>query len=367
MGIQQQSGYEGPNIKWGDHEGHENIRNLLENVHNEITTWKKNMFMIPKGKVGRDFISEVTRLIQLFNNKTVWEKLAMNLLHVFIPIMLQKPSAKSKGKDHTRYLNKRLEIWKKGKLIELMSECRVIQNRMKQTKERQTTSNNRGFTRLMLLGKVKQALKLINEENDIAGLHDITEDIREVLQSKHPNGESVKEEAILPDLNQTVEPVIYEEINAEVIKKAAKDTFGSGGPTQVDADIWKFFICSKTFGNTSEILCEEIAILARRLCVEDIPHESISSLLACRLVPLMKRPEGVRPIGIGEILRRIIGKSITRILREDIQTSSGTLQTCSGLESGIEAAIHAMKKVFSEESCEAVLLVDEDNAFNRLN
>ena len=93
---------------------------------------------------------------------------------------------------------------------------------------------------------------------------------------------------------------------------------------------------------------------------------------ACRLVPLDKGSDsdgnpGVRPIGIGEVLRRIVGKSVMSVLKEDIQESCGCLQTCTGLRSGIEAAIHATTEMWQNSSTEAVLQVDADNAFNRLN
>jgi len=45
----------------------------------------------------------------------------------------------------------------------------------------------------------------------------------------------------------------------------------------------------------------------------------------------------------------------------------GTLQTCAGLESGIEAATHAVRKSYEEEGSECLLLADADNAFNKLN
>ena len=93
----------------------------------------------------------------------------------------------------------------------------------------------------------------------------------------------------------------------------------------------------------------------------------VSFLLSGRLVRLKKKENGVRPVGIGETLRRIMGKTVARVLKDDIQLASGTLQTCAGLESGIEASIHAMRRTFEEDGCEAVLLVDADNAFNRLN
>ena len=37
------------------------------------------------------------------------------------------------------------------------------------------------------------------------------------------------------------------------------------------------------------------------------------------------------------------------------------------VQSGIEASIHAMKAIFEEETTEAILLVDGENAFNKLN
>ena len=49
--------------------------------------------------------------------------------------------------------------------------------------------------------------------------------------------------------------------------------------------------------------------------------DSISSLVACRLIPLLKEDDGIRPVGVGEVLRRIIGKSVNRILSDDIPSA----------------------------------------------
>ena len=117
----------------------------------------------------------------------------------------------------------------------------------------------------------------------------------------------------------------------------------------------------------SKMLADEIATLAKRLETDTIPHYYISTLLACRLVPLKKKDNGIRPVGVGECLRRIIDKTITGLLKEDIIHAVGTLQTCAGLESGIEAATHAVRKSYEEEGSEYLLLVDADNAFNKLN
>ena len=45
----------------------------------------------------------------------------------------------------------------------------------------------------------------------------------------------------------------------------------------------------------------------------------------------------------------------------------GPLQACAGHKGGVEAAVHAMKKIFDETDAEAVLLVGASNAFNSMN
>ena len=67
------------------------------------------------------------------------------------------------------------------------------------------------------------------------------------------------------------------------------------------------------------------------------------------------------------ILRRIIGKCVVTLLKPDIQLAAGGLQMCTGIRSGIEAAVHMNEKAWNDEDTEAVLLVDANNASNRLN
>ena len=55
------------------------------------------------------------------------------------------------------------------------------------------------------------------------------------------------------------------------------------------------------------------------------------------------------------------------MFKKEVILSTGLLQVCAGQEAGSEAAIHAMEKIFREESTEAVLLVDSANAFNLIN
>ena len=53
----------------------------------------------------------------------------------------------------------------------------------------------------------------------------------------------------------------------------------------------------------------------------------------------LNKNQGLRPIGVGEALRRIAGKVVINILKKDVMNAAGLLQVCAGQEAGAEAAI----------------------------
>ena len=65
------------------------------------------------------------------------------------------------------------------------------------------------------------------------------------------------------------------------------------------------------------------------------------ALVSGRLVALDKCP-GVRPIGIGQCLRRIICKSAAEFTKSDLEETCLTDQLGSGLKAGVEVAIRAL-------------------------
>ena len=88
----------------------------------------------------------------------------------------------------------------------------------------------------------------------------------------------------------------------------------------------------------SSDLCQTLAKVTKKHCTEEL-STSLERFLACRLIPLNKNP-GLRPIGVGDVLRRIIEKVIASVVRNDIISSVGSLQVCAGHEACCEAAFH---------------------------
>ena len=139
---------------------------------------------------------------------------------------------------------------------------------------------------------------------------------------------------------------------------------GFAGPSGIDAHGWKRLCTS--FKEASSDLCHSLALVARRICTSYVDPKLISPLLACRLIALDKNP-CVRPIGIGDTVRRILAKAVLSVVELDIQEASGCLQMCGGQISAIEAVVHAPRTAFDSNDTEAMLLVDATNAFNSLN
>ena len=163
-----------------------------------------------------------------------------------------------------------------------------------------------------------------------------------------------------------MQEVIYENLDAESMYAAAKKVNGAAGPSGADADLWRRVMCSRQFKKKPADLCAAVANLAKKLNTKDINPSYLRGFVSGRLIPLDKDP-GVRPIGIGETLRRIVSSAVTKLLKPELVNATAPIQTCAGIPGGIEASIHAMRQLYECPTTEGILLVDASNAFNALN
>ena len=221
----------------------------------------------------------------------------------------------------------------------------------------------------MLQGKVHAAMKVLEKSSNL-GIAKMTEETFAELQKLHPEAKEAYPQTLAQGEAPYFDPVIFTKIDEGSISKAALRTRGSAGPSGLDADQWRRMLVSKNYGTTGKELRIAIAKMTKKLCtIEMQPTESSSleAYIASRLVPLVKEPAGIRPIGIGEVLRRIIGKTIVAAVKPEIMESSGSLQLCGGQKAGCEAAAHAMRQIYEAEETDAVLFIDASNAFNSIN
>ena len=350
---------------WGKYKGPDLV-NVINNGYLEMVKWRRNLFQLPTGNVGNQFIEETIKVIRMFNSGSDLEPIALTMLMLMFPLLLQKPAPGSKVKTNITYLEKRLKWWREGKIELLFDECRAVQNRLEDAKT-VPQDNVKSFTRLMLQGRVSAALRFIGSQE--SSLLTVSETVLQDLKALHPPSVQPESESLLkgPLPKVMSQEVIFENINAKLIYNCAKQSSGSAGPSGADAEMWKRLLCSKQFNKRPAELCSTVAELARKLCVSDTKPSYLRAFTAGRLIPLAKKPSGVRPIGVGEMLRRIIGKAVTKVLKSELISSTAPIQTCAGIPGGIEASIHAMRRIYEDPATEGILLVDASNAFNSMN
>lgn len=337
----------------------------VEQAYEQMVCWRRNIFLLPSCRFGKDFINEKARLFFSVRKGDPFEKIAFKAIALMEHLILQKPFKNSTSKDHVECLKKRLQLWHSGNIKQLVDDVCAIQDRLNQHIPKLSQQDlSRKFANFIFQGNVHAAIKLLEDHGPTRGVQDLSDELKSVLQKLHPPAAFASKDILLQGEFTHVNPVIFDELTADAIRKAALRTKGAAGVSGGDATQWKRQLFA--FRSASTNLCSAMASFAQRLCTEYIDPSVLEGFVAGRLLALDKNP-GTRPIGIGEISRRIIGKSITHLLKSDIMESAGVTQLCAGQENGIEAAIHAIVQLFKEDDTDAVLLVDAENAFNSLN
>ena len=244
---------------WGNALGTEAVADL-KSCYEEIVFWRKNLFMLPKGSSGKDYIKELTRLINEWVAESPVRECAMYAIHVMPALLLQKPSKTSKSRDHVKVLDRRIVQWRNGDFQQLLREAKALQNRLpKHGTKANINLISRKFREQMGKGNVNAAIKLLSNNME-GGVMPLNEETKEMLKIKHPVGEEAKEDVLLQGPLPTVENVIFETIDEAMVYAAAKMTRGGSGPSGIDADGWRRILISRDYGETGNDLRKSLRL-----------------------------------------------------------------------------------------------------------
>ena len=284
-------------------------------IYTEVVHWKPFFMILSKNKVGYNFIETLNRTLNslIENNKNTF---AMHAAMIFPHLLLCKTKSEIDG-ALSKTKSRRLKQWQDGDLDGLYNEGKALQMRLLKGSRRKTETEAQQFNKLMNTGKISSAIaKLTDTSKGVLSLGEIVKGktVEQTLIEKHPPSEPINENYITPVSNETIpfHPSIFDQINGQHIKKAAMRTHGSHGPSGLDANEWRRILTH--FGQQSVEISKTIAKIAKKLATEELNPELMEPYNACRLIPLDKNP-GVRPVGIGEVMRRIIGRTITKCLK----------------------------------------------------
>ena len=142
------------NKTWGTI-SHASFCNIVNGVYDEIVYYRRNISNLPSSRAGKSFIEELTFWIKQFNADSDLNSVALKAFMVLPTLILQKQSATSKSEEHSAALERRLALWKQGKLDLLLKEVRFIQGKFVNSKKARTVEDvSKVFSKLVLQRKL---------------------------------------------------------------------------------------------------------------------------------------------------------------------------------------------------------------------
>ena len=99
------------------------------------------MFLLSSGRAGKRYVDETTRLMNEWLHDSPMKDIAFKSIMIIPNLLLQIPSTKTKSKDHLKALERRIELWISGELMELLYEAETILKKFYINKQ---TKNDRG-------------------------------------------------------------------------------------------------------------------------------------------------------------------------------------------------------------------------------
>ncbi|XP_062518293.1 uncharacterized protein LOC134193482 [Corticium candelabrum] len=189
--------------------------------------------------------------------------------------------------------------------------------------------------------------------------HNDTQALEELLQ-RHP-------QHVLPDWNDDIPPPLT--VSSESVLSALHDfpKASSPGASQLHCQ----HLLDATDGNSSPLSKDCLDRLTRLICflLSGQADSRIAPWLSgAPLTALLKKQGGIRPIAVGEVLRRLTSRlccSAARSASSDVFLPYG--QVGVGIRGGLEAAVHSLSAIIdlrgnNPDLC--CLKVDFRNAFN---
>ena len=100
-------------------------------INEKVVSSKRNLFLLPAGKPGKLCIDNTSKLCNAWIDRMSPKRIAMKTIVIMQSLLLKKLSKVSKSKDHLKALERTMELWRSGNLLDLFQEGLTIQRNLK--------------------------------------------------------------------------------------------------------------------------------------------------------------------------------------------------------------------------------------------
>ena len=288
--------------------------------------------------------------------------LLMIFPRVILPVTPIRNS--SDAYSQARIVKERLQRWRRGDYMALWEEAIKLtkpqQKKKKkgagfQAEQSQEEQNAKRSTRLAQDGQFTRALQALCS----SGLAEHSRATLQVMQDKHPaplHPSTFQLQTDTPQMTFTT---------AQVVK--AISTFrksSAPGPTGLRAEHLQC-VMKTSAPNRVDKIADAVTGVINLMAKGGVPDAVAPFLCGANLFGAVKKDGGVRPIAVGNLLRRITSKCFSFATSDRAAAFLGPLQLGVGIRGGLEAIIHAVRQVVEEgDESLGVLQVDLINAYN---
>ena len=282
--------------------------------YNIVMKWRRKLFIVPYGAAGVDFVDEISHIIQSFVDGGSMRNTAWRAFAVLCHVLLQKPHDSRIMANHSEHLRRRLRLWRDGSIRELLepllleSPRACIQAHLppRQAGEAFSTEpSDSTFCNLVLTDRIHSAARYLNPDSSsgVLSLTDVADPVtgqtvHDALLAKHPRAAEPPAHVLLPGEPEAINPILYQRITLELIRRVSRQMHGASGPSGLHAEAWTRLLTS--YKASSDRLCSALAAVARCICAESLAKEAMEGFTSARLIPLDKHP-GVRPIAVDKL------------------------------------------------------------------
>ena len=215
----------------------------------------------PTGNTEKKYIKEVSRILNSWTQDSLLRSIILKVIHIMRVLLLQKLCNTSKSRDHLDALKRRLQLWERGEIKFLLLEVETIQQKL--------ISNNypknigevlKKFAKLMRKGNVNGTLKLLT--NNVPNfIFLLDEDTPNSLKQKNPQLQPAYEEILINSKPPIIHHFIFDDINDELVRKAAIRIKGGSSLSELDNGEWRKMLSLKVFGRSIRPLLISLNIL----------------------------------------------------------------------------------------------------------
>jgi hypothetical protein len=262
-----------------------------------------------------------------------------------------------------RLVKERLRRWRAGEYRELWEEAVTLTKRQPKARrqrggqdpeERSQEQRNAERARVLAQeGEYTRSLQALTS----AGMATQSAATNTEMRAKHPAASSE-----LGDLPTTdAAPLSFTQ--QDVMKAVGKFRRGSApGPSGLRPEHLKCAL--KAAPNRGDRALEGLTKLLNIMVAGAVPESVAPFLCGARLHAALKKDGGIRPIAVGNLLRRLVAKLAARALADRAATLLSPNQLGVGVRGGCEAILHAAREMLGRSPEKWLLQVDYINAFN---